>query len=588
MKHFFITLLAVIIGGLLLSIIPFVLSIAIFAAMLSAGDTQTVEPNTVLQYNIGQIVVERDADSPAQIFYDMLMDRPSSIGLSTIIDNIEKATVDTNIVGICLEGSISGASYAQTREIRSALEKFRSSGKFVYYHAQVMDRGAIYLASVADKIYLAPEGMAMLYGLTAQGEFYKGLIDKIDADVEIFRHGKFKSAVEPYMVSEMSDASRQQTQRFVDAIWATIRSDIAKSRGICEAVIDNYADKLDFATAQSAVDAGLVDSLLYYDQFIDLLANKIGVKSIDDIETISMQDYKSVHVDRGDNVFCDNVIAVIYAEGEIFDGDDTSDTQNIYGDGMAETIRDARTDDDVKAIVLRVNSPGGSALASDEIWREVKLAAESKPVVVSMGQYAASGGYYISCAANYIYAQPSTLTGSIGVFAVVPNFKRTAGKLGVTFDEVRSNTEGIPTGFTELTPVQRAFFQQTVENCYASFIARCAEGRQMTVDQIDAIGQGRVWAGTDALKIGLVDALGSLDDAITKAAQLAGIDDYEIEELPEAEDSFTLIMKELGLDAKAFIGRMFFGNMYDNLQRVECAMERPSVNARMEVDYVLQ
>lgn len=589
MKHFFISLLAVIIGEIILLILPIIIFVAIVIAIAEQPEEPAIEPNSVLYYNISTPLAEREIDDPAMIFYNALYDRTTAIGLPTIIENIEKAAVDSNIVGIVLEGYTGPTSFTNAREIRTALQKFRETGKFVYYYEQAADRNALYVASVADKVFVSPEGYALLNGLQSTSIFYKGLIDKLDVDVEIFRHGKFKSAVEPYMLKEMSDASREQTQRYVDVLWETMRSEIAKSRNIGEKTIDVYADKLDFASTANSIKLGIVDDVLYSDQFLDFLKDKLSEETIDDIQSVEMNNYTSVDVASHKTTSSDNTIAVVYAYGEIYDGSDATDYDNIYSYNLAETLRDARLDDDVKAIVLRVNSPGGSALAADQIWREVKLAADVKPVVVSMGQYAASGGYYISCAANYIYAHPSTLTGSIGVFGVAPNFGKTADKyLGVTFDEVRSNAEGMPTGFSQLTPLQCEFFQQSVENCYDTFITRCAEGRNMSKKRIDEIAQGRVWAGVDAKRLGLIDDFGSLNDAIAKAAELAGIDNYKIEELPEIETSISSILKGLGLDAKAFVGKMFFGSAQSKLRELEQTIEKPTIKARMECDYMIQ
>lgn len=584
MKKFFLTVLAVVVGGIILSILPMLLLAGVMAAV-SGSETTAVKPNTVLFYNLQKPVIDRATDDPQQMIMGALRGIESGFGLNQIVENIDKAATDPNIVGIVLEGAKMGASFAQSAEIRDALAKFKESGKFIYFYDGEVYQSALYVASVADKIMVAPQGMVELSGVQGTSMFFKGLIDKFDIGVEILRHGKFKSAVEPFMLDKMSDASREQMQKVVDSQWANLRDAIAEGRNIDAKSIDDYVDNnLTFGPVTNALEANLVDSLIYRDQFLDMLKAQLGVDPDDDIESIGMEKYTNAIVETDKPAFADDKIAVIYAQGDILNGSNKQDINNIYGDNLSQTIRKARRDDDVKAIVLRVNSPGGSASASDLIWREVKLASATKPVVVSMGTYAASGGYYISCAANYIFADASTLTGSIGVFGMFPYFDKTSEKIGVTTDIVHSNKAPQYNYFVHLTDDQRAAAQQGVEYVYSTFVNRCAEGRKMTFEQIDSIGQGRVWTGADAIKIGLVDEIGTLGDAIAKAKELANVgDEYEIKEMPEVPSPFDSMMKQMGMGTKAFVGKMLFGESYDKLTKLENMAEKPGIYALPEV-----
>ena len=584
MKKFLLTVLAVIVGGIILSILPLFFMVVI-ASALSSSKESPVKDNSVLTYNLETDVVDRGADNPMLLLSRRLSGSDgASINLMTLLDNIDKAEVDNRIKGIVLEGSSANIPLAHIREVRNHLQEFKKSGKFIYYHSTSIEQSALYVASLADKIYVAPEGMVPVYGVVSQQIFYKDLLDKLNVDAQIIRHGKFKSAVEPYFLNTMSEESRIQTQRYVDEIWNTMSNDIAESRGIEKEKVDMYANAYDFAYTKYAVDAGLIDGVKYYDEYLSELRGTLGVGEKDEINTVSITTYSNVSVYRPEKQFAKRKIALVTASGQIYDGYNDGDVENIYGESFSRAIRKARQDSTIEAIVLRVHSPGGSASAADIIWREVKLASEVKPVVVSMGQYAASGGYYISCAANYIYAQPSTLTGSIGVFGVLPCAKKLMNNLGVHTQTVSSNNE-TPVSYLEpLTPTQSKFMHNMVEHVYTSFVNRCAEGRRCSAEHIDSIGQGRVWAGADALKIGLVDELGSIDDAIAKAKALASIDEeVNIVNFPEEEDPFKMMMKQMGVDVKGFVAKSILGDTYSMIETVKAQFgEKPHVEARIE------
>lgn len=590
MKQFLITVCGVIVGGLILLILPFLLVCLIASAFSSSSTPDKVENNSVLVYNLETLVEDKATEDPMAQLNAVISsgEAQSVLSLNDIKRSLTAAKDDDKIEGLILKGNASGASYSTMREILPYINNFRESGKFVYYFDNYVEQSALYLASAADSVFVSPIGQVMMYGLTSTHMFYKNAFDKFGIDMQVIRHGKYKSAVEPYLTDKMSDASREQTQKYIDAIWGDIRKTIADNRKVAEESIDEYANTLNFADIKNAVDAKLIDRAIYRDEFITLLKNQIGISEDEDIKSITIGEY-SRNVAPNEPV-TDNKIAVIYAQGEIVDGSKESDITTIHGEDLSRTIRKARQDKDVKAIVLRVNSPGGSVVASDIIWREVKLASQTKPVVVSMGRYAASGGYYISCASNYIFAEPNTITGSIGIFGTVPNIKKAANNLGITFDNVKTNKEAEPTLFEPLSEGWKEYFYKQIESGYQTFISRCADGRHTTTEHIDSIGQGRVWAGTDAIKIGLVDELGSLDDAINYAAELAELDNdtYKLEELPKVDDSFAAIIKRMGMNAKATVGECIFGETYKTIEQVKTICDKPSIQARMEYDIYMK
>ena len=585
MKQFLITLLAVLTGVVLLSIVPFLITIGLIAS--TSESAPSVQPNSVLVYDLTTIV----SDISVEDFnFSALMNErlDKTISLKSLLNNIEKASYDANIKGIVLTGNSVSSNLADMTELRKALLKFKESGKFVYYFSDVISQGCLYISSVADGVYMVPEGTVEMFGVSSQNLFLKNLLDNIGVDMQVIRHGKFKSAIEPYVQTSMSEPARLQLQKVVDGMWSQMRSDIAIGRGISEEALDEYVNNTPYANATTAYQAGLVDSLVYLDEFDNILRQKLGIGNNAKIQTIGITSYSDVYVEYGQTSYSQDKVAVVYAMGEILDGSNKSDQQNIYAGDLSRQIRQVAKDKAVKAIVLRVSSPGGSALASDIIWREIEQAKLQKPIVVSMGEYAASGGYYISCAANYIIAQPTTITGSIGVFGLIPCAKKLTDGIGLSFDEVRSNQCSNISPFSPLTDKQTQFLTKLIENTYDTFTKRCADGRGMTQESIDSIGQGRVWLGSDALNIGLVDELGGLEDAIDKAVELAGLGDYEILEYPKSIDMMESFLKKIENADESLMAEMFLDDEYSRYQRVKRQIASPSVNALLEYDIIVK
>jgi len=459
---------------------------------------------------------------------------------------------------------------------------FKSDGKFIYAYGEYYSQKDYYIASVADKVVLNPVGAVDFKGLAAQVMFFKKAMEKLDIEMQIIRgpNNKFKSAVEPFMYDQMSEANKEQTNIFLSSIWESMVNEIAISRKLSAAQLKTIADSLWSANPNKAMEVGLIDMIAYEDQFKDELMKKVDVTDAKKYNEISLTDYATT-VRKSDNIKEKKKIVVIYAVGEIVSGEGND---NIIGsDRIAKAVRKARQDSSVKAIVLRVNSPGGSALASEVMWRELVLAKKVKPIVVSMGNYAASGGYYISCMADKIYAEPTTITGSIGVFGMIPNLKNFLNdKLGITFDGVSTNANSAMGGVSQpLTPFQRKVIQNSVVDIYTAFINHVAEGRNMTPKQVDAIGQGRVWSGVDAIKIGLVDELGGLDDAIAEAAKLANIEGYRISERPELKDPLKEMIKKMGGNVKASVIEDELGVSYKYYEYIKKMQTMEGFQARL-------
>ncbi|MCX6232826.1 MAG: signal peptide peptidase SppA [Bacteroidetes bacterium] len=526
-------------GTFLMLLLGFFLMIGILASIISLSGKEEVKisDKSVLHITLEGIISDRSSNNPFEAFDFNTMKSNKELGLNDILSNLKKAKTDPNIKGIFLELSTIPTGISLLDEIRNALIDFKKSGKFIIAYSEMFTQKSYYLASIADKVYLNKEGSIDFHGLSAEIMFFKGLLQKLDIDMQIIRHGKFKSAVEPFMLDKMSDPNRLQTRMLINGLWMHIIQGISDSRKISIAELQNIADNLLVQNADDAVKYKLVDELVYKDQIIDILRKKLNITNTKDIDYISLSKYNNVN-DKTIKKISKNKIAVIYAVGSIVSGD--GDKENIGSEKISEAIREARTNESVKAIVLRVNSPGGSALASEIIWREIDLAKRTKPVVVSMGDYAASGGYYIACAANKIIASPTTITGSIGVFGLIPNMQKLFNnKLGITFDTVLTNKNAATiTGNRPLNNAQEKLIQNQIERIYGVFISHVAEGRKMTVAQIDSIGQGRVWSGLDAKRIGLVDDFGGLDKAVEEASKLAKLSDYKIVEYPRQKEFF--------------------------------------------------
>lgn len=562
----------------LISLLYIVMLISMIGALSSASkETANIKNNSVLLLNLNQSVAERVIETP----FDKFNTYNSQIGLNDILACIKNAATDPKIKGIYLNSATVGASPASMKEIHDALVEFKKSGKFIYAYSDVMAQNGYYLASVADKIILNPAGSLDFRGYAFQIMFYKGLIDKLDVDVQILRHGQFKSAVEPYMLDKMSEANREQLTVLSNSLWKVFVDDISAARNIPTDSLNAIADNLLCATPEDALKLKMVDQLGYPGDMEKLLKSKLNVSEDDDINFVSISKYKKTVTN---DTKAAAKIAVVYAVGEISDGKGDN-SRGIYSESFIKEFKKAYKDKDVKAIVLRINSPGGSALASENIWREIENAKKAgKIIVTSMGDYAASGGYYIACNSNYIFAQPNTLTGSIGVFGMIPSFQNfLKNKLGITVDAVKTNQHAdYGTGLRPLDETELATFQNSIEQIYSTFTKRVADGRKMTVAQVDSIGQGRVWAGVDALNLGLVDKLGNIDDAIAKAAELTKISNYSIVYYPKQKDWFTLLFSnEDDIDAalKAKLGRLYF--TYEGIDHI---LNREGIQARIPME----
>lgn len=568
---------------IIVSFLYFLMMIGMIASLSSATkDTTVVTDNSILKINLAQEISERSIPTP----FEGMANYDTPIGLNDILAAIKAAGSDSKIKGIYLCSSNVVASPATMKEIHDALLNFKKSGKFIYAYSDGYAQNGYYLASVADKVLMNPTGNLMLKGYSFQIMFYKGLLDKLDVDVQVIRHGQFKSAVEPYILDKMSEANTKQMTVLVNSLWDCVSKDIAASRKISVNTLNNLVNNLTCFNPDSALKYKLVDQLAYSGDMEKLLKSKIGVGDNGKLNLVSIEKYTKTIKNESKST---NKIAVVYAAGEIRDGKGDNDA-GIFSDSFIKEFRKAYRDKDVKAIVLRVNSPGGSALASENIWREIAMAKKAgKIIVTSMGDYAASGGYYISCNSDYIIAQPNTLTGSIGVFGMVPSIQKALqSKLGITIDGVKSNDHAdFLTGFKAMDPTELNVMQQNVEQTYGLFVKRVSDGRKMSMAAVDSIGQGRVWAGKDAIAIGLVDKLGSIDDAIAKAAQLAKVSNYKLVYYPQQKSFFEKLFApkedEVEMMMKAKLGDLYY--MYKGLNQV---LSQEGVQARMPMEMTIQ
>ena len=534
MKSFLKNILSTIIGIVLSTIVIILLFFGIISIGLSLNksDESIVTDNSILEINLSELsVVERASDNPLNSF-SFSSEISKTISLKQVLDNIEKAKKDNKIQGIYINTSYINAGISQIEEIRNKLLEFKSTGKPIIAYSEVYSQSAYYLASVANKIYLNPEGIIEIKGLSASVMFYKGMLEKLDVDVQIIRHGKFKSAIEPFILEKMSEENREQLQLLLNSIANNLMDSIAKQRGISLKDVHQHANNLSLENAQKCVDLKYADALLYQDQIEDTL---IALSKATSLNLINLYKYTNVKTEK--KLISRNKIAIIYATGEIKSG--KGNVTTIGSKTTSEAIKKAREDKKTKAIVLRINSPGGSALASDVIWRETILAKAEKPLVVSMGDLAASGGYYIACAADSIIANPTTITGSIGVFGMIPNLQKLyKNKIGITIDTVNTNHHADMGINRPLTKFEKNKIQRNIEGIYKTFITHVGEGRGMSTNSVDKIGQGRVWTGYDAKDIGLIDTYGGIEKAIEIAAYLADIKDYRVISLPKKKDPF--------------------------------------------------
>ena len=530
--NFLKTFFASCLGSLVALALIIIITFAFFAALVSglSGDESktVVEDNSVLHLKLDVPITENEIDNPLEGL--PIAGAESPLGLLPFKTVIKNAKTDSKIQGIYLDLSIFMSGYGVAKEVRDALLDFKSSGKWIVAYSEFFTEQAYYVASAADKIYLNPEGEIEFNGLAIEVSFFKKMFDKLEIKPQIFRVGDFKSAVEPFMLDKMSNENRLQLNSLISDMHRVMLEDISKTRNIGYDQLKQMADKMSVTNTKSALQFGLVDSLLYFDQVRNDLQQRLGLQPDDKINFITYGKYKK-SFSTYDNA--ENEIAVIVADGDIVSGKARNGV--IGSDTFSEELRKARTNKKVKAIVLRINSPGGSALASDVMWREIMLATEVKPVIASMSDYAASGGYYLAMACDTIVAQPTTITGSIGVFSVLFDISSFLdNKIGVTFDEVKTGEAGELVTFTRpLTDVEKAVWQKKTEEIYNSFTAKAAAGRNMPVEELRKIASGRVWTGAQAQQRGLVDVLGNFEDAVDIAAKKAGVDDYRIRYYPK-------------------------------------------------------
>jgi protease IV len=580
MKSFFKYLLASILGVIIASVLLFFIAVGMLSAILASQDKPVeIKSKTVLVLRLNLPINDRKPNMPT-LGFNLNLSSDNQLGLNDILNNIEKARLDTNISGIYLEMSSMSTGIATIEEIRNALLNFKKSGKFVIAFGNLYSQGAYYLATAADKVFLNPGGSVDFVGMSAELMFYKKALEKLDIEPEIIRHGKFKSAVEPFMYDKMSPENREQIRTYVGSIWNHIVEQISFSRKIPAARLNQIADSLLLWDDQAAYQLKLTDGSLYKDQVLDTLAQLLHEKSSKDLRFVSYQKYMKVPK-KTDKGYTHDKIAIIYAEGDIVMGDQGEGV--IGSERLARTIRAARQDSSVKAIVFRVNSGGGSALASEVIWREIDLARRVKPVIGSMGDVAASGGYYILSAADTVVASPSTITGSIGVFGLLVNAKDFLNdKLGITTDVENTNTYSDFGSVTRpLSAAERNIMQKSVDKTYSTFVTHVSKGRKMTYENVDKIGEGRVWSGSNAKEIGLVDTMGGLTQAIEIAAKKANLKKYRIEELPKLEDPFTQIMKELTGDVRERIIKRELADKYSQYTAMKNLLSGDRIQARM-------
>lgn len=581
MKQFFKFMFASMLGVMLSFVILFFVSLFIISGIISMSKdgVTIVDNNSILELNFDHPINERTSKNPFDDFKLLSLKSDQDLGLNDILKNIEKAKNDSRIRGIFLNLTSLQAGISTAEEIRNALLDFKNSHKFIFAYSEFYTQGTYYLASVADKIYLNPQGQLDFHGLHTELTFFKGALEKLEVEPEIIRHGKFKSAVEPFMNDKMSAENRAQITELQQSVWKVFIDDVSQSRKISKEELMKIANELLIRNPEDAVRLKMVDALAYFDEVQSELKKLTGQSEKDKLKLLALKKYDKAS--SSSKPFSYKKIAVIYATGEIHGGD--GDDETIGSDRISEAIRKARLDSSIKAIVLRVNSPGGSALASDVIWREMLLAKKTKPVVVSMGDVAASGGYYISCAADTIVAQPNTITGSIGVFGLLFNAQKMFNhKLGITFDTVKTGKFSDLGSMTRpLTASEKEIIQHEIERIYDTFLSHVSEGRKLSKADVDSIGQGRVWSGTDAKRLGLVDSLGGINTAVTIAARMAKLDNYRTIALPEQKEFLQKLLEDFSSETSATITKNQLGESYKYYNRIQSMLKMQGIQARL-------
>ena len=582
MKNFLSSLLATIVGILVMTIVVVLIFSGIIAASTSK-EIPEVKENSILVAKFNAPIADRADENP---FTRIMSGNPYSedmMGLNQILKDLDKAENDDNIKGIFLKLSNISAGIATLGEVRDALLDFRKSGKFVYAYADMYSHGTYYLASAADSVFMTPEGMFLFNGLSAEVTFYKNALEKIGVELQVVKHGSYKSASEMFTRESLSDENREQIEGYMGDIWEKLLGDIAETRGLTVEKLNQYADELIAIENKNLVETGMIDGLIYYDEMLDLLKDKMGVEKKDDLDAISLKRYKDVPPSKKKEYSRDK-IAVVYAMGGVVYGN--AGEGFIGSERISKALRKARRDKSVKGIVFRVNSPGGITSASDVVYREALLAAKEKPFVASMGDVAASAGYQIVAPADTILASPGTITGSIGVYWQMPNMKELMNeKLGITTDVVKTNTHAdMLTVMDPIDPVEKQYIQKMVDDSYEYFIQTVADGREKTFDEVDAVAGGRVWSGSAALELGLIDMHGGLEKSIEIAAELAGIENYRVQSLPVLDDPLTAIMKQLTGSAVARTDRIIkeeLGDQYLHYRTLREVKEMQGMQAIM-------
>ena len=581
MKDFFKFTLATITGIILTSIVMFVISIIVVFSMLSSTETETVvKKNSIMMLDLNGSLVERTSDN---IFKELFDKEDSTYGLDDILASIKKAKENDDIKGIYIQATSLNANFASLQEIRDALDDFKKSGKFIVSYSDNYTQGMYYLSSVANKVLLNPKGAIEWRGLASQPLFLKGLLEKLGIEMQVFRVGTYKAAVERFSATEMSPANREQVTAYITSIWNEIITDVAASRKISVDSLNNYANRmLMFYPAEQTVKSGMADTLIYKNDVRDYLKQLAKIDKDDDLAVLGLDEMINVKKNTPKDK-SGNIIAVYYAFGEIDGGSSSTDEDGIISNEVIKDLRELKEDKDVKAVVLRVNSPGGSAFGSEQIWEAVCQLKKEKPVIVSMGDYAASGGYYISCAADTIVAEPTTLTGSIGIFGLIPNAKGLTDKLGLSFDVVKTHK------FADFGNIMRGMntdeqtlLQMYINQGYDLFVSRCAEGRKMSKNEIEKIAEGRVWTGEAAKKIGLVDLLGGIDKALEIAVKKAKVEGYTVVGYPDRKNVLQeLLNSKPGNYIESRMLKSQLGDYYNGFKRIKNLEKADFMKARV-------
>lgn len=588
MKEFLRSMLATIAGIIVVGFIFFILSLFTITGFIAMSESETtVRENSIFLLDLTGNVSERYQQNPLD---QILGEKQTTYGLDDILSSIKKAKENENIKGIYLNAGAYNCSTASLQAIRNALVDFKESGKFIVAYSGMYTQSAYYIASVADKIIVNPSGNIMWHGLSAQTMFFTDLLKKVGIEMQIFRVGTYKSAVEPFTETAMSQANREQTQAFVSSLWEQFVTDVSASRNLTPKRLNELADlNMDFQPAETYIENGLADTLMYKDGVLTYLKKLTDCKEDQELSVLTLNDMTNVKRNTPKDK-SGNIIAVYYAYGEIDSQADIAYDEGINSEKVIKDLRKLRENKDVKAVVLRVNSPGGSAYASEQIWREVSLLKEEKPVIVSMGDYAASGGYYISCAATQIVAEPTTLTGSIGIFGMFPDVSKLVNdKLDIHIDGVKTNQlSDIGIINRPFNPEEQALIQNMVNEGYELFTKRCADGRNIPIEELKKIAEGRVWTGAMAKELNLVDELGGLDKAIAIAADTANVENYTILSYPAKEDIFTSL---LNINGERYIKskvKNLLGNYGNAFMWMNHAAEADRLQARMPFEYQIK